>query len=55
SFRNSDDTGLFAAICRHDQPLIFANIFKSGEKYRVLHMNLYLIDCLQTLLFRRGC
>ncbi|KAH8923560.1 hypothetical protein BT69DRAFT_1242053 [Atractiella rhizophila] len=55
SFKNSDDTGLFAAVCRHDQPLIFANIFKSGEKYRVLHMNLYLIDCLQTLLFRRGC
>ncbi|KAH8913533.1 hypothetical protein BT69DRAFT_1291341 [Atractiella rhizophila] len=55
SFKNSDDTGLFAAVCRHDQPLIFANIFKSGEKCVVLPITLYLIDCLQTLLFRRCC
>ncbi|KAH9809629.1 hypothetical protein DFH28DRAFT_837108, partial [Melampsora americana] len=27
-----DDTGLFAAACRHDVTLALANIFKSGEK-----------------------
>ncbi|KAH9812911.1 hypothetical protein DFH28DRAFT_1174991 [Melampsora americana] len=27
-----DDTGLFAAACRHDVPLLLANIYKSGEK-----------------------
>ncbi|KAH9810020.1 hypothetical protein DFH28DRAFT_903454 [Melampsora americana] len=27
-----DDTGLFAAACRHDIPLRVANIFKTGEK-----------------------
>lgn len=27
-----DDTGLFAASCRHDVPLRIANIYKTGEK-----------------------
>ncbi|KAH9807201.1 hypothetical protein DFH28DRAFT_830583, partial [Melampsora americana] len=27
-----DDTGLFAAACRHDVPLLLANIYQSGEK-----------------------
>ncbi|KAH9809795.1 hypothetical protein DFH28DRAFT_904299 [Melampsora americana] len=27
-----DDTGLFALACRHDVPLLLANIYKSGEK-----------------------
>ncbi|EGG09006.1 uncharacterized protein MELLADRAFT_104556 [Melampsora larici-populina 98AG31] len=27
-----DDTGLFLAACRHDVPLLMANIHKSGEK-----------------------
>ncbi|KAH9824283.1 hypothetical protein DFH28DRAFT_1078018 [Melampsora americana] len=27
-----DDTGLFALACRHDVPLLMANIYKSGEK-----------------------
>lgn len=37
-FRNTstwsqcDDTGLFAASCRHDVPLRLVNIYKSGEK-----------------------
>ncbi|KAH9807940.1 hypothetical protein DFH28DRAFT_1227737 [Melampsora americana] len=28
-----DDTGLFAAACRHDVPLAIANIYQSGKKY----------------------
>ncbi|KAH9809487.1 hypothetical protein DFH28DRAFT_1133358 [Melampsora americana] len=31
-----DDTGLFAAACRHDVPLLLANIYQSGEKSNVL-------------------
>lgn len=27
-----DDTGLFAALCRHDVPLQVVNVYKSGEK-----------------------
>ncbi|KAH9806840.1 hypothetical protein DFH28DRAFT_905432 [Melampsora americana] len=27
-----DDTGLFALACRHDVPLLMANIYQSGEK-----------------------
>ncbi|PLW18435.1 hypothetical protein PCASD_06709 [Puccinia coronata f. sp. avenae] len=27
-----DDSGLFASACRHDAPLLFVNIYKSGEK-----------------------
>ncbi|EGF98638.1 uncharacterized protein MELLADRAFT_95531 [Melampsora larici-populina 98AG31] len=34
-----DDTGLFAAACRHDVPLAMANIYQSGENVlkRILH------------------
>ncbi|KAH9820745.1 hypothetical protein DFH28DRAFT_924004 [Melampsora americana] len=39
-----DDTGLFAAACRHDVPLLLANIFQSGEKMY------YPITLLQTIL-----
>ncbi|KAH9816601.1 hypothetical protein DFH28DRAFT_891206, partial [Melampsora americana] len=39
-----DDTGLFAAACRHDVPLLMANIYQSGEKMY------YPITLLQTLL-----
>ncbi|EGG09298.1 uncharacterized protein MELLADRAFT_96308 [Melampsora larici-populina 98AG31] len=32
-----DDTGLFAMSCRHDVPLLLANIYQSGEKVAVLY------------------
>ncbi|KAH9808893.1 hypothetical protein DFH28DRAFT_884889 [Melampsora americana] len=39
-----DDTGLFAMACRHDVPLLMANIYKSGEKM------CYPLSLLKTLL-----
>ncbi|EGG11274.1 uncharacterized protein MELLADRAFT_92206 [Melampsora larici-populina 98AG31] len=39
-----DDTGLFAVSCRHDVPLLMANIYKSGEKMR------YPLSLLQSLM-----
>lgn len=39
-----DDTGLFAMACRHDVPLLMANIYQSGEKYH------YPLSLLQSLL-----
>ncbi|EGF97607.1 uncharacterized protein MELLADRAFT_84832 [Melampsora larici-populina 98AG31] len=35
SWDRCDDTGLFAAACRHDTPLHFINIYQSGEKFRL--------------------
>ncbi|KAH9460537.1 hypothetical protein Pst134EB_008709 [Puccinia striiformis f. sp. tritici] len=32
TWEKCDDTGLFASTCRHDIPLMFVNIYKSGEK-----------------------
>ncbi|EFP76611.2 uncharacterized protein PGTG_02072 [Puccinia graminis f. sp. tritici CRL 75-36-700-3] len=32
SWEKCDDNGLFASACRHDAPLLFANIFQTGEK-----------------------
>ncbi|KAH9825058.1 hypothetical protein DFH28DRAFT_1077494 [Melampsora americana] len=32
SWDQCDDTGLFGSACRHDVPLRFVNIYKSGEK-----------------------
>ncbi|KAA1110447.1 hypothetical protein PGT21_021725 [Puccinia graminis f. sp. tritici] len=32
SWEKCDDNGVFASACRHDVPLLFANIFQTGEK-----------------------
>ncbi|OAV85642.1 hypothetical protein PTTG_30373, partial [Puccinia triticina 1-1 BBBD Race 1] len=32
SWEKCDDNGLFAGACQHDAPLLFANIFQTGEK-----------------------
>ncbi|EFP81539.1 uncharacterized protein PGTG_07788 [Puccinia graminis f. sp. tritici CRL 75-36-700-3] len=32
TWEKCDDNGLFASACRHDIPLMFANIYKTGEK-----------------------
>ncbi|EGF97206.1 uncharacterized protein MELLADRAFT_87257 [Melampsora larici-populina 98AG31] len=40
-----DDTGLFAAACRHDVPLVMANIYQSGEKlYYPLSLMKHIMD-----------
>ncbi|PLW47760.1 hypothetical protein PCASD_04377 [Puccinia coronata f. sp. avenae] len=32
TWEKCDDSGLFASACRHDVPLVFTNIYKTGEK-----------------------
>ena len=32
TWEKCDDNGLFASTCRHDIPLLFVNIHKTGEK-----------------------
>ncbi|OAV98637.1 hypothetical protein PTTG_25604 [Puccinia triticina 1-1 BBBD Race 1] len=32
TWQKCDDSGLFGAACRHDVPLLYANIYQSGEK-----------------------
>ncbi|PLW11649.1 hypothetical protein PCANC_21650 [Puccinia coronata f. sp. avenae] len=32
TWEKCDDSGLFATACRHDVPLLYANVYKSGEK-----------------------
>ncbi|KAH9825270.1 hypothetical protein DFH28DRAFT_21067 [Melampsora americana] len=47
SWDRCDDTGLFAAACRHDVPLKFVNIYQSGEK---LYYPVAILDHLLTQL-----
>lgn len=32
TWERCDDSGLFGGACRHDVPLLYANVYKSGEK-----------------------
>ncbi|OAW00171.1 hypothetical protein PTTG_25187 [Puccinia triticina 1-1 BBBD Race 1] len=32
TWQKCDDSGLFAGACRHDIPLLYTNVYKSGEK-----------------------
>ncbi|PLW34088.1 hypothetical protein PCASD_13099 [Puccinia coronata f. sp. avenae] len=32
TWEKCDDSGLFASACRHDVPLVYTNIYKTGEK-----------------------
>ncbi|EGG12645.1 uncharacterized protein MELLADRAFT_86843 [Melampsora larici-populina 98AG31] len=41
SWEQCDDTGVFGSTCRHDVPLRFVNIYKSGEK---LHYAITILD-----------
>ncbi|KAH9812209.1 hypothetical protein DFH28DRAFT_899163 [Melampsora americana] len=55
-----DDTGLFATACRHDVPLVMANIYQSGEKmYYPLSVMKHIMDDFPTqrfgVLYDIGC
>jgi hypothetical protein len=32
TWEKCDDSGLFASACRHNVPLVYTNIYKTGEK-----------------------
>ncbi|OAV99608.1 hypothetical protein PTTG_11734 [Puccinia triticina 1-1 BBBD Race 1] len=45
TWEKCDDNGLFASTCRHDIPLLFVNIFKTGEKlYYPISIIQHLLD-----------
>ncbi|OAV93626.1 hypothetical protein PTTG_27282 [Puccinia triticina 1-1 BBBD Race 1] len=55
-----DDSGIFGSACRHDVPLLYANIYKTGEKlyYPVLLLRRILTDFPESkigILYDIGC